>query len=71
LPGFHRPSGVLLTRKTGDEQGRNLIPNQFINESICLNEDIDCRFIETVHQAAELEGAHLLGYRGRAAHIHE
>ena len=62
---------MIVPRVTGDEQCRDFIAHQFVNERIRLHKDIDRRFVESIHQMAEYGVVHGLCDGGRAAHIHE
>ena len=62
---------MILAREAGDEQSRDFISHQFINERIRPHENVDRGFIESIHQLAELSIVHRFGNRSRAAHVHE
>jgi len=62
---------MIFTRVPRDEQGCDLISNQFIYKSISLDENPNRSLVKAIHQATELGGIHFLRNGGRAAHIYE
>ena len=63
LRSFHRCSCMVFIwpGEPGQIKSYDFISDKLINIGIGLDEDFGCYPVKTIHQAAELAGAHLLG----------